>query len=795
MNNLINLIFVIVMLSVAVRASTVTEVFVPGTNGGPNGYYTLPRIELQPGDVVTVEGLSGSIDFSAGNHLIAESDGSGHYWYIAPTPDGFGRQYWDNPHNYLLIYPGEYVEGISDPITTVGHAGLFLPAQPGTTAQPVGTGSKTFTFTGSSPQFLRLGINDGVWQNNDGQFRARVTVTRRSVEFSTAVSAIDENAGNATISVIRSDAATATSVNYATSNGTATAGQDYTATSGTLTFGIGENSKTVNVPITNDTAVESNETFSLALSSPTGGFGIGTVGTMVLTINDNDTQNNNSAFVTQNVPARMYAGEAYEVMVAFKNTGTTTWTAGSYGISSQNPLDNVTWGINRAFLPTNTAPGATAFVTFNVTAPANPGIHNFQWKTWQQGVAHFGAFSPNVPVEVVAKPTATVSDAVVIEGDSGQKEMLFVVTLSEPMIDQGFVDVNTANGTAIAGTDYSAYSPRLIFGEDQTSFTVRVNILGDTAVETNETLYLNLSNGFHITVGDPQARGVIFDNEPAAIADADRDAKSDFWLFRPSDGNWYGLSSRNSFSSFSVHFGQNGDVPVGGDYDGDGYSDYAVWRPSTGVWYVYRTSDGQFTAYQFGLPTDVPVQGDFDGDRKTDYAVFRPSTGTWYFRYSGSGGILTEQFGTNGDIPVKADFDGDRRTDLALFRPSNGTWYVRKSRDAQYLIVQFGANGDKPVPADYDGDRIDDPAVWRPTTGVWYHLKSSLNHNSFGAFQFGLATDVPAPGDFDGDGRCDPAVFRPASGVWYIWQSSSSTLSARNFGLAGDIPIENRWVQ
>ena len=49
------------------------------------------------------------------------------------------------------------------------------------------------------------------------------------------------------------------SVNYATGNGTATAGSDYTATSGTLNFAIGQTNATFTVPIINDTAVESAE--------------------------------------------------------------------------------------------------------------------------------------------------------------------------------------------------------------------------------------------------------------------------------------------------------------------------------------------------------------------------------------------------------------------------------------------------------------------------------------------------------------------------------------------------------
>jgi len=56
-------------------------------------------------------------------------------------------------------------------------------------------------------------------------------------------------------------------VDYATSDGTATAGVDYAATSGTLTFGAGEISKTISVPINGDTVFEPNETFFVTLSN------------------------------------------------------------------------------------------------------------------------------------------------------------------------------------------------------------------------------------------------------------------------------------------------------------------------------------------------------------------------------------------------------------------------------------------------------------------------------------------------------------------------------------------------
>ena len=61
-----------------------------------------------------------------------------------------------------------------------------------------------------------------------------------------------------------------TTVNYATSNGTGTAGEDYTATSGTLSFGISETSQTVSVPVLNNEHDDGGETVTFTLSSPTG---------------------------------------------------------------------------------------------------------------------------------------------------------------------------------------------------------------------------------------------------------------------------------------------------------------------------------------------------------------------------------------------------------------------------------------------------------------------------------------------------------------------------------------------
>lgn len=106
--------------------------------------------------------------------------------------------------------------------------------------------------------------------------------------FSQAAYNIKEDGGTAQIIVERSGSSSnIATVQYSTANGSATAGPDYTATSGTLTFAAGETSKTFNVQVINDTLGERNETVNLRLSSPTGGT-LGGQSNAVLNILDND---------------------------------------------------------------------------------------------------------------------------------------------------------------------------------------------------------------------------------------------------------------------------------------------------------------------------------------------------------------------------------------------------------------------------------------------------------------------------------------------------------------------------
>jgi hypothetical protein len=87
------------------------------------------------------------------------------------------------------------------------------------------------------------------------------------VAFDPAIAAVTEDAGSITITVVRSGGAPLV-VSYATADGTALAGEDYTAVSGTLFFAAGETAKTVTIPITDDGLGGFNETFQLDLSGP-----------------------------------------------------------------------------------------------------------------------------------------------------------------------------------------------------------------------------------------------------------------------------------------------------------------------------------------------------------------------------------------------------------------------------------------------------------------------------------------------------------------------------------------------
>jgi len=92
------------------------------------------------------------------------------------------------------------------------------------------------------------------------------------------------------------------SVGYATTNGEALAGSDYTATSGTLSFAAGETSKTFTVPILGDTAFEGDESFFINLTSATGAvLGTNGIASAIATITNDDSTGPVTSTITGSV--------------------------------------------------------------------------------------------------------------------------------------------------------------------------------------------------------------------------------------------------------------------------------------------------------------------------------------------------------------------------------------------------------------------------------------------------------------------------------------------------------------
>ena len=108
-------------------------------------------------------------------------------------------------------------------------------------------------------------------------------------QFSQSTYSISEGAGSSVITVTRAGNLSApATVEYATTDGSATDRGDYNTTIGRLRFSAGESSKSFSVLLTDDAYSEGSETLNLALSNPTGGPALGSVSNAALSITDND---------------------------------------------------------------------------------------------------------------------------------------------------------------------------------------------------------------------------------------------------------------------------------------------------------------------------------------------------------------------------------------------------------------------------------------------------------------------------------------------------------------------------
>ncbi|WP_185096823.1 Calx-beta domain-containing protein [Chitinophaga barathri] len=361
-----------------------------------------------------------------------------------------------------------------------------------------GGSSASFTFTAGTNAAATVNITDN--DNNAANRVLSVTKTADAAEPGTN--------GSFSISlptgILTSQAIT---VNY-TIGGTATAGSDYTALSGTATIPVGQNAVNIPVPVMDDQLIEAIETVVLTVThGSTDSFTFAASATnasAAVNITDNDNSDANrvlSITKTQDgtepgtngafsisLPAGIRASE--NITVTYTIAGSATGGADYAALSGTVTL---LAGQNAVALPVNVLGDQLLESTEGVEA------------TLLGGTSASFVFSPST-----TNGTATVNIAdggntaanrvlsVTKTGDGAEPGTngSFSISLPTGILTSEAITVNyTISGTATSGTDYVALSGTAIIPAGQNAVSVTVPVSDDQLIENTETVILTVTNG------------------------------------------------------------------------------------------------------------------------------------------------------------------------------------------------------------------------------------------------------------------------------------------------------------
>jgi predicted extracellular nuclease len=479
-------------------------------NGGSSDAFvtrisTSNDVSISISDVAITEGNSGTV-----NAVFTVSLGkaaAGTVTFTAATANGTataGSDYTATTLAGQTIAAGQTSKTISVPV--IGDT--------------VGEANETFfvNLSAVSGAVVADGQGVGTINNDDAIVPPTLSINDMSVA--------EGNSGTSTMTFTVSVSPTSPNTvgfDIATANGSATAGSDYVASAlSGQTIAAGQSTKTFSVTINGDTAVEGNETFFVNLSNPTGGAVVGD-GQGQGTINNDDSAT---------VPVLSVA----DVSVTEGNSGTSTMTF-TVSLSQATQVD-VGFSV---FTSNNTAAAGSDYVALNLTGQSIPAgqtsksfavtingdttLENNESFFFNVGSVSNATVGDGQAVgtinndDTAVLPVLSINDVTVNEGNSGTSIATFTVSLNTvPSSTVGF-SVATANGSATAGSDYVALSlagQSIAAGQTFKTFSVTIN--GDTAVEGNETFFLNVSSVSGATVGDGQGQGTINnDDNPQAL--------------------------------------------------------------------------------------------------------------------------------------------------------------------------------------------------------------------------------------------------------------------------------------
>ena len=357
-------------------------------------------------------------------------------------------------------------------------------------------------------------------------------------EVSVAGTRANENAGTMTLWVSLSRAsATAVTVDFATADGTATAGSDYTATNGTLTIPAGATGAGVSVTILDDTAdTESDETFTLNLSNAAGATIADADATATIIEDANlPTLTMGDASQTENIVLESpFIGFRPRIDSQATRTITVDWQvvevpslgdeAATIGADFLASPSSGTFTILPR--PTTQRPVPVFRIVPDVIPErderfqvilSNPrGARLGNTRVW--GTIR----NDDVPIVSVADVEASESDGAVV----------FTLQLHEPGLDPASLDYTTmvrpseGDRAASPGDDYTTAWGTLNIPAGDTTATITVPILADSVDEADETFLLVLTNPDTLEFRDSTAVGTITDDDPGWVID-DRSVRED----------------------------------------------------------------------------------------------------------------------------------------------------------------------------------------------------------------------------------------------------------------------------
>src|SRR5262249_26822459 len=268
--------------------------------------------------------------------------------------------------------------------------------------------------------------------------------------------------------------------------------------------------------VVGDTRYESNETFNVTLGNPVNavindGGGVGTI-------------NNDDSLPTLSVTdASIAEGNSgttplvFTVTLSSANEAATVTVNYATGSGSANSTDFTPTGGTLSFASGETSKTVAVPILGDTTYEPDETF-SLILNSPTNATLLFSQAQGTILNDDAPPPNITISDVSVVEGNTGDADAAFVVTLSSAPSTGQSVSVNfaTADGTAtVATTDYAPRPGALVFNAGQTTRPVHITVNSDSVYEPNETFFVNLSGAVGGTITDAQGQGTISNDDAA----------------------------------------------------------------------------------------------------------------------------------------------------------------------------------------------------------------------------------------------------------------------------------------